>query len=299
MNTLKQSLFLFAALLIGSASFAQDDAADSEALKIAALEALMSAPEERALPIVTKVLNSNNSDKVKSRALFVLSQIDMPEAHALLLDTAKSADNDLRLEAIRMIGVAGEPESMGGLREIFDAGDEDVRQAVLSAYMIADDVDAVFEIAVNARNDDEFSRAVNMLGSMNAVEQLRKLKDRPGAAKDVINALAIADDIEGLKEYITDASDPDSQKRAIRALGMIDDYEAGEILLSAYRDADSDEMKRAALNGMMIGDHDEQMLMLYQEATDAREKRDILRVLANTDSEAVWELIDSTLESQP
>ncbi len=58
-------------------------------------------------------------------------------------------------------------------------------------------------------------------------------------------------------------------------------------------------MKRAALNGMMIGDHDEQMLMLYQEATDAREKRDILRVLANTDSEAVWELIDSTLESQP
>jgi hypothetical protein len=53
---------------------------DTEQLRMAALEALISAPPEKALPIAAKVLRGDYSDALKSRALFVLSQIELPEA---------------------------------------------------------------------------------------------------------------------------------------------------------------------------------------------------------------------------
>ena len=104
------ALLLIAALM-ATASFAQSGDAntnsESEQLKIAALEALISAPPDRALPLVNKVLSGNYSDEVKTRALFVLSQIDLPEAQALLLEIAKTGSGEFRLEAIRMIGIGG------------------------------------------------------------------------------------------------------------------------------------------------------------------------------------------------
>ena len=118
-------------LMFVSTGFAQSDNSgdsdDAEQLKIAALEALMSAPADRALPLITKVLQGDHSDEVKSRALFVLSQIDLPEAQATLLDTARNGSERLRLEAIRMVGIGGDAEALAGLRDIYANGDSDVK----------------------------------------------------------------------------------------------------------------------------------------------------------------------------
>ena len=51
-----------------------------EELALAAMEGLMAQPPERALPIIKKVLAGSQTTLVKQRALFVLSQIDSPEA---------------------------------------------------------------------------------------------------------------------------------------------------------------------------------------------------------------------------
>ncbi|HEX2139077.1 MAG TPA: hypothetical protein VHG33_05135, partial [Woeseiaceae bacterium] len=86
--------FLLACLLlgVGAAAAAQTESAatseESEQLKIAAVEALMSAPPERALSILTRVLEGEGSDELKERALFVVSQIDLPQAQELLRQTA-------------------------------------------------------------------------------------------------------------------------------------------------------------------------------------------------------------------
>jgi len=57
MNTLAKLLLITAGLLLTTASVAQSEARDdAEELKIAALEALITAPPERALPLVEKVL---------------------------------------------------------------------------------------------------------------------------------------------------------------------------------------------------------------------------------------------------
>ena len=58
---------------------------DQEALALAAMEGLMAQPPERALPIIKKVLAGSQTTLVKQRALFVLSQIDSPEAERILI----------------------------------------------------------------------------------------------------------------------------------------------------------------------------------------------------------------------
>ena len=103
---MKKTLILMTAFVLSAtAAVAQVD--DDEMLKIAALEALVSAPPERAFPIVSRVLKGSGSTELKSRALFVLSQMDYPEGLQLLLDTARANQGELSMEAIRMIGING------------------------------------------------------------------------------------------------------------------------------------------------------------------------------------------------
>ncbi len=80
MKTLIKIFFISSALLFAVNSAAQNKtSSDTEQLKIAAIEALITAPPDRALPLVNKVLTGNNRDELKEKALFILSQIDRPE----------------------------------------------------------------------------------------------------------------------------------------------------------------------------------------------------------------------------
>jgi hypothetical protein len=116
MNTFKKfsiTCFIAVALVtVANPAFAQ---ADDEDLKFAAIEALITAPPERAMPIVQRVLASDASDELKSRALFVLSQMDTPEAQTLLIESARSSSGELQAEAIRMIGIGGNDDALAEL----------------------------------------------------------------------------------------------------------------------------------------------------------------------------------------
>ena len=258
------------ALLAMSASLAQTEVSDvedpTEVLKIAALEALMMAPPKKALPLVIKVLDAENTDEVKERALFVLSQINLPEAQERLLDVARSDDSELSSEAVRMIGIGGNAEALAGLQDLYSSGDEDLREAVLEAYMIAGDVDAVHAIATNASDADEFQAAVEMLGVMGAVDRLQALSESSGFTEELIQALGIAggDDVNAT-------------------------------LMQIYRDAETDDIRKAALEGMMISGYDDGVLQLYKESTNINEKRDLLQMLSIMDSDLMMEVIDAAL----
>ena len=287
------------AIMFVSTGFAQSDDVDSvdesEQLKIVALEALLSSPPDRALPLVANVLAGDNSDEVKSRALFVLSQIDLPEAQNVLLDTARNGSGELKLQAIRMIGISGNAEALAGLIEIYATGDNDVKESVLHAYMIADDSNSVYEIAANATSDEEFESAVNILGAMGANDELRKLRDRGGNSESLIHAYAIAGDAESLQVLALDNSNPGQQIQAIQGLGIVGGAEVNATLLEIYRATDSDDVKEAALHGMMVSGYDEGVLELFRASQDAEEKRDLLRLLVMMDSDAAMAIIEETL----
>ena len=279
--------------LSASIAFAQTD--DAEALKVTALEALIAAPPERALPIVRKVLDGDGSDELKSRALFVLSQIDRPEASEVLIDAARNGSGELRLDAVRMIGISGNTNAMAGLSEIYAAGDDEVREAVLEAYLIAGDTEAVYQIALNTNSPDEFGDAVELLGAMGAMDELRALRSRDGMSEELIQAYAIAGDIESLLALATDDSDPERQARALEGLAIAGGDEVNDDLVSIYRNRSSADVQDAALQAMLIAGHDEGVLELYRESQDPAEKRGLLEVLVVMNSDAIWDVIDATL----
>ncbi|MGI9239069.1 MAG: HEAT repeat domain-containing protein [Woeseiaceae bacterium] len=297
MKTLANSLLIVAAVLFSTATIAQSESlSDDEELKIAALEALIAAPPERAMPIASKVLAGNHSNEVKERALFILSQIETAEAQETLLRFAREENGELQAEAIRMIGIGGDADAMASLGEIYASGDREAREAVLEAYLIANDKRAVFEIAANAENKEDFEDAVDMLGAMGARDELRELRSRAGVSDALIDAYAISGDFDSLRELAMDDSDADLQTQAIEALGIVGGDQVESTLLEIYRNAASDDVREAALDGMMISGHDVGMLELYRASNDAAEKKELLEYLVMMGSDDVWNIIDSALD---
>jgi HEAT repeat protein len=294
MRTYTRLILIFLALIAANSAVAQDDARDDEALKMVALEALMSAPSERALPIVIRVLEGNGSDDMKEAALFILSQIDHPDASAQLLNMARSASGELRLDAIRMIGISG-GDAVDSLSAIFSSGDSDVREAVLEAYMIAGNSQGLYNIAINAENNDDFEAAVEMLGAMGASDELSKIRESAGVSDAIIDAYIISDDADAIRELALDGSDLEQQANAIEALGIVGADDAEALLTQIYRDSDSEFIKEAALDGLLIGDYDDAVLQLYRSSASTAEKRELLETLVMMDSDQVMDIIDETL----
>jgi hypothetical protein len=296
MNNPAKLVLITAGLMLSATSIAQLEVLDdAEELKLAALEALITAPAERALPLVNKVLAGNNSYEVKERALFILSQIDAPEAQSTLLRFAREEDGDLQAEAIRMIGISGDKEALASLGAIYQAGNREARDAVLEAYLIAGDKQAVFEIAANADNEEDFEEAVDMLGAMGARDELRELRSRAGMSDTLLDAYAISGDFETLRELALDGSDVELQTQAIEAMGIVGGDQVNATLVEIYQGAVTDEIREAALDGLLISGHDSGILDLYRASDSPAEKKELLEYLVMMGSDDIWNIIDSAL----
>jgi HEAT repeat protein len=271
---------------------------EQESLALAAMEGLMQQPPERALPIIRKVLAGTQTPLVKKRALFVLSQIDSQEADDILLQTARSADPALRREAIRSIGIGGRDKSLAALQEVYNSGDADVKKQVLHAWMIANRKAEVFQVAANAKSEDEAAEAIHMLSAMGAVEELRKLGDRPNASDRLVEAYAISGDLQSLRKIAEGDKNPSVRAEAVRQIGIIDTDAARSALRDIYGRATNEEIKDAALQGLLIADDEQGVLALYRAAKSPQEKRNLLRTLTNMDGDAALQVIDDALENK-
>lgn len=292
----KPTYLLAAAFLLCALCAQAQERTDDEELRITAVEALISAPPSRALPIVMRVLRGDDSNEVKEAALFIVAQHRSAEARALLLEVARDGEGDLQQEAVRMIAINGDPELMAELGTLYRNGDEGMREAVLEAYLIAGDSDAVLAIAEAATSADEFEAAVEMLGAMGATDKLRALRGREDMYKALIDAYAIAGDIESLRKYALDGSNVERQAEALEGLAIAGDDEAQATFVQIYRSSDNPKLKEAALDAMMISGNDETVLQLFRESTDPDDKKALLETLVHMGSESVWDIIDSTLE---
>jgi HEAT repeat protein len=288
---------MFITLLLVGAASAQTPTSDEE-LALAAMEGLMAQPPERALPIIKKVLAGTQTPTVKRRALFVLSQIEGPEAAEILLQTARSTDAAMRGEAIRSIGIGGDPKSLDALKQIYNAGGADVKEEVLQAWMIADHKEAVYQVALNAKTEAEANEAIRMLGAMGATDELRKLGDRPNASSGLVDAYAISGDLASLRKIAEGSGDRSIRIQAVRQIGIIDGDAARTALREIYSRSTDAEIKDAALQGMLIADDEQGVLALYRAAKTPEEKRTLLRMLSTMDGDAALQAIDAALEKK-
>lgn len=266
-----------------------------EDLALAALEGLMAQPADRALPIIKRVLAGSQTTLVKKRALFVLSQIESPEARQILAQTSRSSDAELRREAIRSIGIGGDPKSLDSLTEIYNTGDDDVKKDVLHAWLIAGRKESIYQVALNAKTEDEAHKAIHMLGAMGAADELRKLGDRPKVAKGLVEAYAISGDLASLRKLADNSQDREVRLEAVQKIGLIPGDAAHGALRDIYARSEDPEVKEAALHGMMIGGDEQGVLALYRAAKSNDEKRALLRTLSMMGGDAALQAIDNAL----
>ena len=271
---------------------------DDEELALAAMEGLMAQAPERALPIIKKVLAGPQTRLVKQRALFVLSQIDSPEAREILVQTARSSDPAMRGEAIRSIGIGGDPKALDGLMAIYNAGGPDVKGEVLQAWLIAGHKEAVYQVALNAKTEGEANEAIRMLGVMGATDELRKLGDKPNAASGLVDAYALSGDLTSLRKIAEGSGDRAVRIDAVRKIGLIDSDAARAALRDIYSRSTDAEIKDAALQGMLIVGDEQGVLALYKSARTTEEKRVLLRTLTTMDGDVALQAIDAALEKK-
>ena len=269
-----------------------------EELALAALEGLMAQPGDRALPIIKKVLAGQQSTLVKQRALFVLSQIDSPEAKQLLAQASRSTDAALRGEAIRSIGIGGDPKALDSLQEIYKTGGADVKAQVLQAWMIAGRKESVYQAALNATDETEANEAIRMLGVMGAGDELRKLGDKSVGQKGLLEAYAISGDHASLRKIAEGKGDLDLRVEAVRKIGIVQSDDARAALREVYTGATEPRIREAALQGMMIAGDEQGLLTLYRAARTSDEKRALLRYLSMMNGDAALQAIDAALEGK-
>ncbi|MCK7593558.1 HEAT repeat domain-containing protein [Pseudomarimonas salicorniae] len=269
---------------------------DEESLVDAALHGLLSAPPEKALPLLKKVLEGAHPPRTKQRALFVLSQLDLPEAQALVLETARRGEAPLRDEAIKMLGISGGKAAMDALQSVYAEGDEMIRRAVLDAWMIADHLPGLEQAARDGAYPDLQRHAIHLLGALEADHLLEQLLDARGddeMQKAVLQSLGVARNRPALVRFAgSDA--PDALRiEALHSLGVAN---GGAELAQLYPTLPSANLRRAALEGLMVAGEGAALRGLYGSARNDDEKREILRMMTAMGDDEALKLIEQAIE---
>jgi HEAT repeat protein len=278
-----------------------DPGSTDDELADIAVEGLLNAPPERAVPLLKKVLTGQRSTKVKKRALFVLSQLETDEAMNVVLDTAKnSRDPELRREAIQMLGISGANSAMEGLADIYASSKSaDDKERVIDAWLAADRKDLVLKTARTEPDPAVRHKAIEALGAMEASDELRQLLDATqdvGNRRAIIQSLGVAGNASALKSIAGNASLPqDERAEAMQALGVAGEHEGVAALVELYGKADTPALREAALQGLLITDDVNAVTKLYRSARGAEEKKALLKVLTAMDDDSVIDLIDEEL----
>ena len=277
---------------------ADDDLADF------AIQGLLNAPPERALPILKNVLASQRPIKTKRRALFVLSQLGTDEAMNVVLDVAKNArEPELRHEAIRMLGISGRKSAIERLADLYASSkNADEKASVIQAWLIAGRKDLVLKTARDEPDPALRRKAIETLGAMEASDELRQLFDATQDADNrraIINSLGVAGNTNALTSIAGNTTLPQNERiEAMRALGIAGDRGGRAALVDLYAKEETPALRNAILQGLLITGDSEAVVNLYRKARTTDEKKALLRVLTTMDNSKAIDVIEHEL-SQP
>lgn len=282
---------------------AQDASIGDEDIAEAAVEGLLNASPERAVPLLKKVLQSQHSDKVKKRALFVLSQIDEDVALDSVVDVAKnSKDGELREEAIRMLGVSGQDRAIERLRELYASStDAQEKRAIVQAWLTADRKDLILAAARNESDAGVRRDAIQALGAMEASSELKQLFDATHDApsqRAIVQALGVAGNVQALTAIGDSQQSEEVRIEAIHALGVCGDNGGAKALVGLYPKMTAPKLREAVLQGLLVAGDSAALTQLYKQAKTKEEKQALLRILTTMGDDAAFDIIESELNKR-
>ena len=256
-----------------------------EDLKLMALNGLMQADPDRALPLVEQMLASSQSDKVRDRALFVLAQSGSPKARDVLVRIARSAtDEDAQRRAIKYLGLFGGADSRQALVDIYKSSQNPkARKAVLGAFMVAGDRARLLEVARTETSPELKREAIHQIGVSGGRDELWQLyqQESSAEAKDaIINALFVGGAADRLSELAMKESDPRLRREAIQKLGLTGGERSAATLKQLYASEKDVAVKKTILNAFFIQGNAAALVEIARAEQDPQLKREAVQKLS-------------------
>lgn len=261
------------------------DAENDDDLKLLALRGLMDASPDRALPLLQQMLASDNSPKVKDRALFVLSQSHAPAAREIIGKTARDASHpDLQLRALKYVGILGGSDGRELLADVYrSATDTGVKRAVLRSLMITGDRGRLLAAAKSESAPELRREAVQQLGVMGAEGELADLYATEQAVdvrKQILQAMFVGGAADRLIDLARTEKVPELRRTAVRDLGLMSASRSGDALVTIYSSDQTPEIRRAAVEALFLQNNAHALVTLAKAEKSAELKRDIVSKLS-------------------
>jgi hypothetical protein len=257
-------------------------------LKMLAIQGLMNTDPERAMPLLEKVLNSTDTPREKSKALFVIAQSGSPEARAILVRIAKGNGNpELQRKAIEYLGMFGggrDGVKGGVLNEIYSSSsDESVKRTILKGYMMSGDKDDLFAAAKGEKDPTLRREAIRQLGLVHGIDELQQLYQRETSTevkREILQSFFLAGDSGRLVEAAKTEKDPELRRAAVRNLGLINSADSGKALQTIYAKEGDRDVRREVLNAYFIQGNVSGLVGIARTEKDPELKKEAVSKLA-------------------
>lgn len=232
------------------------DSVPDEDLKLIAINGLMNSDPERAVPLLEKVLQGNQSPKVKQRALFVLAQSSSPQARAVIVSIARGqGDRTLQRRAVEDLGLFGGKESKAELAQIYASTDDiGIKKEILHGFMASGDKDRLLTAAKSEKSPELRREAVRQLGVMGAGSELGQLyqsESNVDIKREIIRAMFVGGQADRLTALAQTEKDDQLRGEAIRSLGLMGPRSA-ETLNMLYQSEKSAAIRKEILNAYFL-----------------------------------------------
>jgi len=211
-------------------------------LKLLAINSLMHADPERAVPLIDNILKGSGPPNVKRNALFVLTQSRSPRAQQLLNDYAKGGGNpDLQLQAIRYLGQTGSRDAQQQLGSIYGTvNDPRVKGTIIDSLAGTRAWDSLLNIAKTEKEANLRNQAIRALANDRSAPLDGLMEMYPNvdisAKTAIIDGLQSRRDAKTMVDLARKESDPQMKRKIVERLGgMHDNKDAMDYMMEILK----------------------------------------------------------------
>jgi len=256
-----------------------------EELKLLAIQSLMNSDPEKAVPLLEKIIQGNNSPKIKEKALFVLSQSGSEKAQQILIGVAKANNQpDLQKRAIRNLGMNSNSRNRAALKEIYNSStDVGVKKSVFQAWLMCGCKDDVASLARTEKNPELRREAIRFLGMMGGrAELLDFYKNSPDVEtrQEAVGAMLMCGCSHELAEIVQTEKDPAVLDKAINTLGLVGGEESLAALTKVYNSQADVSTKKKVINALFLHGAGKEMVALARKETNPELKRSLIQKMS-------------------
>jgi len=269
-------------------------------LKLMALNALMQSNPAAAMPVVNRVLASNNPDRVKEQALFVLAQSGSPDAYKILGNMANGNGSPaLRIKAIHLMGMMGNDDARKALAALYSSSsDSQVKRAILQGFMQSGSRDFLLNAAKSEKDPQLRTEAIRQMALAGGKDQLWQLYQTGSAGdkKTILQSMFLSGDSSRLLEVARSEKDPELRAAAIHSLGLMGNGGAGDALASIYESDSDAQVRRAVIEALFLQQNGKPLIALAKREKDPQMKKQIISKLALIHSQDVTDYMMELLK---